>query len=169
MKDDNRDKKKLDKLKESTKKTVTRRIVINLSSNYSKNNFVNYLIKLLINIVFFIIIIVNSNIATFASIYDIVIFAMWFSLFENILVQIVGVRFSKYIVMSFGAILLFPVIIAMVLGYISVQGYIIFRTTDMFLGFVIVFMTSRKIFTTLLLNFIQRRRFNKILKDKGEF
>lgn len=167
MNDDNK-KKKID-IGKTTKKKVTRRIVINLSSSFSQNNFVNYLIKLLINVSLFIVIIEYSGVAKYSTIYDIVIFAMWFSIFENIFMKMFATKFSKYLVMSFGTILIFPIVLSMVLGYLSVQGYLQFVTTEMFLGFIIVFMFMRKVLTTLLISFIQRRRFNKMMKEKGGF
>ena len=149
------------------KKKVTHKIILELSSNYSKNQYINSFIKLSINILLFIVIVANANIATFSSIYDIAIFAMWFSLLENIFVKYCFKYFTKYVLMSFGSLLIIPIILSMTLAYFINQPLIIFRTTEILLGFSVVFMTLRKILTILLLNFISRKRLSKLMKEKG--
>ncbi len=157
-----------DEKKDFKKKIANRKIVINLTSSYVKHPMGNYLIKLLINTSLFIVLINYTNIAIYYSIYSVFIFAMWFSLFENMLVQITTVKFTKYIIMSFGGIFILPIVISMALATFVAGDIIEFRTTEMLLGFTVAFMTSRKVLSVLLLNSIQRYRFNKMFKKKED-
>ncbi|QVK21122.1 hypothetical protein KHQ82_01985 [Mycoplasmatota bacterium] len=165
MRDDGK-KNNQDEQDETKKKIITRKIVINLSSNYSNNQYINYFIKLLINIGLFISILFYTNIAYYDSVYSIVLFAAWFSIFENILSQITAAKFTKYILMSFGSLFIFPILISMGLGFLMVEGLIEFKTTETLIGFTIVFMIVRKVITVLLLNAIHRYRFNKMFRKK---
>lgn len=145
-----------------------KRVVLDLSNNFFKHPLLNNLTKLLITVVLYVVILTNVNILMYGTVIDIVIFAMWHSLFENILVRITYKYATKYIVLTFGSILIIPVIISAVLAYSVNSSYVMIQTTDMFLGFVVAFMVSRKIVSILLQGTIKRRRYEKLLLEKVE-
>ena len=145
-----------------------RQFVLDLSNTFFRNPYLNHFVKVLITVTLYVVILSNANVIAYGSLFDIVIFAMWHSVFENILVKLMYRHATKYIVLTFGSIMIVPVIIAATMAYMVNVNTIMFRTTDMFLGFVVLFMVSRKIISILLQGFIKRRRYEKLLERMNE-
>jgi len=145
-----------------------RQFVLDLSNNFFRNPYLNNFVKVSITVALYVVILSNANIITYGTLFDIVIFAMWHAMFENILVKLMYRHATKYIVLTFGSIMIIPVIIAATLAYMVNLNTIMIGTTDMFLGFVVMFMISRKIISVLLQGFIKRRRYEKLLERMNE-
>ena len=166
---DDKDKKELEKLIKDAKKNNPRKVVINLSTSFFKNPYLNNLVKLLINVGLFVTILYHSSLLKApTSVYNIIIYSLIYTIIEWVLVQITIRRFSKYLLLSFSAILIIPIILAFMASSIIVGSYIQFISTESLLGFAVMFMAVRKLFTILLLNFISRRKLSKLIRHKEE-
>lgn len=141
-------------------------VVLDLSNNFFRNPYLNNLVKVLIGVVLYFVIITNANIVTYQSRFDIVLFAMTHMLIEIILVRYSYRYLVKYVVMSFGTILIIPITVAATISYMVVQPYIMFPTTESFLGFVVMFMVSRKVVTILLQGYLKRRKYEKLIAER---
>ena len=143
-----------------------RQFVMDLSNNFFRNPYLNNFVKVLIIVALYVVILSNANILVYGLLFDIVIFAMWHAVFENVLVKLMYKHATKYIVLTFGSIMIIPVIIAATMAYMMNLNTIMIRTTEMFLGFVVLFMVSRKIISILLQGFIKRKRYEKTLLER---
>lgn len=141
-------------------------VVLDLSGNFFRNPYLNNFVKVLIGVALFYLVITNANFVTYETKIDIVLFAVTHMLVEIILVRYTYRYLTKYIIMSFGTILILPITLAATVAYIVNQPFIMFPSTETFLGFIVIFMTARKIITVLLQGFIKRRRYEKLLAER---
>lgn len=143
-----------------------RMVVLDLSNNLFKNPYLNQITKVLLGVTVFYLVLINANVVTYASKFDILIFAMAHIAIEMILVRFMYRYLTKYIVLSFGLILILPITIAATMAYMLVQPLVMFPSTDALLGFVVLFMTSRKILTVLLQGYLKRRKYEKLIRER---
>jgi len=140
--------------------------VLDLSNNFFRNPYLNIFVKSLIGVALYYVIIINANIVTFTGRFDIVLFAITHILIETILIRYVYRYLTKYIIMSFGVVLILPITVAASIAYFVNQPYVMFPNTESFLGFVVIFMTSRKIVSILIQRYIKRKKYEKLLTER---
>ncbi len=142
-------------------------VVLDLSNNFFKNPYLNNIMKMMIGIsIVYFLITMNANIVTYQSKIDILLFAATQLAIELILVRFTYKYLLKYVALSFGTILIIPITIAATIAYMVSTPYVMFQTTDSFLGFIVVFMVIRKIVTVLLQGFLKRKKYEKLISER---
>jgi hypothetical protein len=144
-----------------------RTVVLNLSNNFFRNPYLNSLAKMFIGVVVsYFLIILNANSITYFTRIDIVLFASIQLAVELILVRLTYTYLVKYVALSFGTLLIIPITMAATIAYMATTPYVMFQTTNSFLGYVVLFMCVRKVITVLIQGYIKRRKFDKIIAER---
>ncbi len=142
-------------------------VVLDLSNNFFRNPYLNNLMKLLIGIsIIYFLVTTNANIVTYQSRIDILVFAATQVAIELILIRFTYKYLLKYVALSFGTLLIIPITIAATIAYMVSTPFVMFQTTDSFLGYVVMFMIIRKIITMLLQGFLKRKKYEKLISER---
>jgi len=144
----------------------TIRLVIDLSNRYSKNPYVDFFVMVTVNILLSVALLGNLSFVRYSSFSDFVIFgflvAMVDSLFRDAMLQ----RYPKFILTTFGFVMLIPAVVSLALVNLMLMDRIIFPSTEQYLGFIVIYLVIRKLISFTLLFQLYRFRMYKRMKKK---
>jgi small-conductance mechanosensitive channel len=146
------------------------RLVIDLSSRYSKNPYVDFFIMAAINVLLSTALLGNLRFVRYQSFGDFVLFGFLVAVIDSMFRDTMMQRYPRFVMSTFGTVMIIPAVISLSLVYLILSETLIFSSTEVFLGFIVLYLFLRKIISYTLLFQIHRlawsrRRKKKEIKD----
>jgi len=142
------------------------RLVIDLSSRYSKNPYVDFFIMASVNILLSAAILGNLSVVRYQSFTDFVLFGLFVAVIDSMFRDRMMERFPRFVMSTFGTVMIVPAIVSLALVYLMLSDILVFSSTEVFLGFIVMYLFLRKIISFSIMFQIQRFKMNQRRKKK---
>jgi hypothetical protein len=142
------------------------RLVIDLSSRYSKNPYVDFFIMASVNILLSAAILGNLSVVRYQSFTDFVFFGLFVAVIDSMFRDRMMERFPRFVMSTFGTVMIVPAIVSLTLVYLMLSDILVFSSTEVFLGFIVMYLFLRKIISFSIMFQIQRFKMNQRRKKK---
>ena len=142
------------------------RLVIDLSSRYSKNPYVDFFIMASVNILLSAAILGNLSVVRYQSFTDFVLFGLFVAVIDSMFRDRMMERFPRFVMSTFGTVMIVPAIVSLTLVYLMLSDILVFSSTEVFLGFIVMYLFLRKIISFSIMFQIQRFKMNQRRKKK---
>ena len=146
------------------------RLVIDLSSRYSKNPYLDFFVMASINVLLSAALLGNLRFVRYQSFSDFVLFGFFVAVIDSMFRDTMMQRYPRFVLSTFGTVMILPAVVSLSLVYLMLSDILIFSSTEVFLGFIVLYLFLRKIISfTLLFQIhriaLSRRRKKKEIKD----
>ena len=142
------------------------KLVIDLSSKYSKNPYLDFFIVASINILLSIAILGNLQAVRYQTFSDFIIFGFFVAVVDSMFRDTMLERYPKFVMSTFGTVMILPAIVSLTLVYLMLSDFLVFSSTEVFLGFIVVYLFFRKIISFTIMFQIHRFKLNQRRKKK---
>jgi hypothetical protein len=142
------------------------RLVIDLSSRYSKNPYVDFFIMASVNILLSAAILGNLSVVRYQSFTDFILFGLFVAVIDSMFRDRMMERFPRFVMSTFGTVMIVPAIVSLTLVYLMLSDILVFSSTEVFLGFIVMYLFLRKIISFSIMFQIQRFKMNQRRKKK---
>jgi hypothetical protein len=142
------------------------RLVIDLSSRYSKNPYVDFFIMASVNILLSAAILGNLSVVRYQSFTDFIFFGLFVAVIDSMFRDRMMERFPRFVMSTFGTVMIVPAIVSLTLVYLMLSDILVFSSTEVFLGFIVMYLFLRKIISFSIMFQIQRFKMNQRRKKK---
>lgn len=142
------------------------RLVIDLSSRYSKNPYVDFFIMASVNILLSAAILGNLSVVRYQSFTDFILFGLFIAVIDSMFRDRMMERFPRFVMSTFGTVMIVPAIVSLTLVYLMLSDILVFSSTEVFLGFIVMYLFLRKIISFSIMFQIQRFKMNQRRKKK---
>lgn len=137
------------------------KLVIDLSSRYSKNPYVDFFITASVNILLSIAILGNLSVVQYQSFSNFVIFGFFVAVIDSMFRDTMMERYPRFVMSTFGTVMILPAIVSLTLVYLMLSDMLVFSSTEVFLGFIVMYLFIRKIISLSIMFQIHRFRMNQ--------
>jgi hypothetical protein len=144
----------------------TIRLVIDLSNRYSKNPYVDFFVMVTVNILLSVALLGNLSFIRYSSFSDFVVFGFLVALVDSLFRDAMLQRYPRFILTTFGFVMLIPAVVSLALVNVMMMDRIIFPSTEQYLGFIVIYLVIRKLISFTLLFQLYRFRMYKRMKKK---
>jgi len=144
----------------------TIRLVIDLSNRYSKNPYVDFFVMVTVNILLSVALLGNLSFIRYSSFSDFVVFGFLVALVDSLFRDAMLQRYPRFIMTTFGFVMLIPAVVSLALVNLMMMDRIIFPSTEQYLGFIVIYLVIRKLISFTLLFQLYRFRMYKRMKKK---
>ena len=142
------------------------KLVIDLSSRYSKNPYLDFFIVASVNILLSIAILGNLQAVRYQTFSDFIIFGFFVAVVDSMFRDTMLERYPKFVMSTFGTVMILPAIVSLTLVYLMLSDFLVFSSTEVFLGFIVVYLFLRKIISFTIMFQIHRFKLNQRRKKK---
>ena len=142
------------------------RLVIDLSSRYSKNPYVDFFIMASVNILLSAAILGNLSVVRYQSFTNFILFGLFVAVIDSMFRDRMMERFPRFVMSTFGTVMIVPAIVSLTLVYLMLSDILVFSSTEVFLGFIVMYLFLRKIISFSIMFQIQRFKMNQRRKKK---
>ena len=144
----------------------TIRLVVDLSNRYSKNPYVDFFVMVMVNILLSVALLGNLSFVRYSSFSDFVVFGFLVALVDSLFRDAMLQRYPRFILTTFGFVMLIPAVVSLALVNVMLMDRIIFPSTEQYLGFIVIYLVIRKVISFTLLFQLYRFRMYKRMKKK---
>jgi hypothetical protein len=144
----------------------TIRLVVDLSNRYSKNPYVDFFVMVTVNILLSVALLGNLSFIRYSSFSDFVVFGFLVALVDSLFRDAMLQRYPRFIMTTFGFVMLIPAVVSLALVNVMMLDRIIFPSTEQYLGFIVIYLVIRKLISFTLLFQLYRFRMYKRMKKK---
>ncbi len=142
------------------------KLVIDLSSKYSKNPYLDFFIVASVNILLSIAILGNLQAVRYQSFTDFIVFGFFVAVVDSMFRDTMLQRYPKFVMTTFGTVMILPAIVSLTLVYLMLSDFLVFSSTEVFLGFIVIYLFFRKIISFSIMFQIHRFKLNQRRKKK---
>lgn len=142
------------------------KLVVDFSSRYSKNPYLDFFIMASINILLSVAILGNLSVVRYQSFSSFILFGLFVAVIDSMFRDTMLQRYPKFVLSTFGTVMILPAVVSLLLVYVMLSDILVFSSTEVFLGFIVIYLFFRKIISFTLMYHMQRFRLSQRRKKK---
>jgi amino acid transporter len=119
-----------------------------------------------VNILLSAAILGNLSVVRYQSFTDFVFFGLFVAVIDSMFRDRMMERFPRFVMSTFGTVMIVPAIVSLALVYLMLSDILVFSSTEVFLGFIVMYLFLRKIISFSIMFQIQRFKMNQRRKKK---
>jgi cobalamin biosynthesis protein CobD/CbiB len=119
-----------------------------------------------VNILLSAAILGNLSVVRYQSFTDFVFFGLFVAVIDSMFRDRMMERFPRFVMSTFGTVMIVPAIVSLTLVYLMLSDILVFSSTEVFLGFIVMYLFLRKIISFSIMFQIQRFKMNQRRKKK---
>ncbi len=119
-----------------------------------------------VNILLSAAILGNLSVVRYQSFTDFILFGLFVAVIDSMFRDKMMERFPRFVMSTFGTVMIVPAIVSLTLVYLMLSDILVFSSTEVFLGFIVMYLFLRKIISFSIMFQIQRFKMNQRRKKK---